>query len=112
MSQGYFIERTQSARSLLDKAVELYPEMVENDDAGSNSDDLEDDEPMENVSPNVVIKNVASNVSSKMTPTTRRPNSPSIVNNSTNQRISPAPTTTPIPLQQNKTMHHHHPPRS
>lgn len=25
----YFIERTSSAKSLLDKAVELYPEMVE-----------------------------------------------------------------------------------
>ncbi|CAF3335952.1 unnamed protein product [Rotaria socialis] len=105
MSQGYFIERTQSARSLLDKAVELYPEM-ENDDVGSNSDDLEEDEPMENISPNVVIKNVASNISSKMTPIPRRPNSPSIVNSGSNQRISPAPTT---PIQQNKTMHHHHP---
>ncbi|CAF0941972.1 unnamed protein product [Adineta ricciae] len=106
MSQGCFIERTQSARSLLDKAVELYPEMVENDDAGSNSDDLEDDEPMENVSPNVVIKNVGGNVSSKMTPTSsRRPNSPSVVNSSLNQRISPSP------VQQNKSMQqqHHHP---
>ncbi|CAF4865524.1 unnamed protein product, partial [Rotaria sp. Silwood1] len=101
----YFIERTQSARSLLDKAVELYPEM-ENEDVGSNSDDLEDDEPMENISSNVVIKNVASNVPSKMAPTPRRPNSPSIVNSGLNQRISPAPTT---PMQQNKTMHHHQP---
>jgi hypothetical protein len=66
---------------------------------------------MENVSPNVVIKNVASNVSSKITPSSRRPNSPSIVNSGANQRISPAPTTT-IPVQQNKTIHHHHPPRS
>jgi hypothetical protein len=64
---------------------------------------------MENVSPNVVIKNVASNVSSKITPSSRRPNSPSIVNSGANQRISP---TTPVPVQQNKTMHHHNPPRS
>jgi hypothetical protein len=63
---------------------------------------------MENVSPNVVIKNVSGNVSSKMTPSTRRPNSPSIANSGGNQRISPAPTT---PIQQNKTLHHH-PPRS
>ena len=63
---------------------------------------------MENISPNVVIKNVPSNVSSKVTPSTRRPNSPSVGN----QRISPAPTT-PISVQQNKTMHHHQqPPRS
>ncbi len=64
---------------------------------------------MENVSPNVVIKNVSSNVSSKITPSSsssRRPNSPSIVNNGANQRISPAPTT---PIQQNKNIHHHHP---
>lgn len=61
---------------------------------------------MENISPNVVIKNVASNVPSKITPTSRRPNSPSVVNSGLNQRISPAPTT---PIQQNKTMHHHHP---
>jgi hypothetical protein len=66
---------------------------------------------MENVSPNVVIKTVGSNVSSKMTPSSRRPNSPSIVTSGANQRISPAPTT-PIAVQQNKTMHHHHPPRS
>jgi len=66
---------------------------------------------MENVSPNVVIKNVSNNVSSKMTPSSsstssRRPNSPSIVNSGANQRIPQAPTT---PIQQNKTMHHHHP---
>lgn len=60
---------------------------------------------MENVSPNVVIKNVASNVSSKMTPSSRRPNSPSIINSGPNQRISPAPTT-PVSVQQNKTTHH------
>jgi hypothetical protein len=64
---------------------------------------------MENVSPNVVIKNVSSNVSSKITPSSsssssRRPNSPSIVNSGANQRISPAPTT---PIQQNKNIHHH-----
>jgi hypothetical protein len=71
---------------------------------------------MENVSPNVALKNVASNVSSKMTPSSssRRPNSPSIVSSGTNQRISPLPTT-PIhnnQQQQNKPMHHHHHPRS
>jgi hypothetical protein len=63
---------------------------------------------MENVSPNVVIKNVSSNVSSKMTPSSssRRPNSPSVINSGGNQRISPAPTT---PIQQNKNIQHHHP---
>ena len=74
--------------------------MQENEDAGSNSDEVEDDESMENVSPNVVMKNV----SSKITPSSRRPNSPSIGNTNPNQRISPGPS------QQNKTMHH--PPRS
>lgn len=66
---------------------------------------MEDDEPMENVSPNAVIKNVPS----KITPSSRRPNSPSIINSGGNQRISPAPTT-PVSVQQNKTMHHHQPP--
>ncbi len=63
---------------------------------------------METVSPNVVIKNVPTNVSSKITPSTRRPNSPSIINSGSNQRISPGP----IPIQQNKTMHQQQPPRS
>ena len=128
----YFIERTQSARSLLDKAVELCPEMVvsdrncsllgwlsprqtcflqENDDAGSNSDELEEDEPIENVSNSIAMKNVTSHVPSKMS-SSRRPNSPSFVGTGPNQRISPAPTT-PIhnnqqqqQQQHNKSQHH------
>ena len=112
----YFIERTQSARCLLDKAVELCPEVVvcffffcrnqifcflfkENDDAASNSDDLEDDEPIESVAPTIGLKNPTGQVSS------RRPNSPIIVSSGSgsNSRISSSPSNSTV----NKNQHHH-----
>ncbi|CAF1165958.1 unnamed protein product [Adineta steineri] len=48
MSQGYYLERTQSAITVLERASELCSDK-ENDDyneAGSNSDDMDDDEPI------------------------------------------------------------------
>ncbi|UJR08730.1 hypothetical protein I4U23_012987 [Adineta vaga] len=43
-SQGYFLERTQSAKSVLEKAGELCSDKENDDDAGSYSDGMEDDE--------------------------------------------------------------------
>ncbi|CAF3511540.1 unnamed protein product [Adineta steineri] len=48
MSQGYYLERTQSAITVLERASELCSDKENDDDneAGSNSDDMDDDEPI------------------------------------------------------------------
>ncbi|CAF0895252.1 unnamed protein product, partial [Didymodactylos carnosus] len=84
MSQGYFIERTQSARSLLDKAIELCPDMRDMDEP-YNSDEDEDISPS---SPNLIPMNTGSKTSTPLSQTSvkfpsssLRPNSPNASNN-------------------------------
>lgn len=78
--------------------------LQENEEVASNSDDLEEDEPIESVSPSIVMKTSSSHMSSKLS-SSRRPNSPSIVSSGSSQRISPSPST-PQHQQSSKSQHH------
>ncbi|CAF1316830.1 unnamed protein product, partial [Didymodactylos carnosus] len=83
MSQGYFIERTQSARSLLDKALELCPDIKETDDP-DNSDEDDDISPSPpRLTPiNTASKSLTpSQTSTKFSSSSLRPNSPNSMNN-------------------------------